>query len=116
MIAHVVLFRPRADLAPEARGELVAAFDTALQAIPSIRRARVGARVVHGRPYEMLMRADYPYAAILEFDNLEGLRAYLEHPAHERLASRFFQAFEDALMYDFDMQDGAAGLAAMTSR
>jgi hypothetical protein len=116
MIAHVVLFRPRADLQPAAREELVAAFETALQAIPSIRRAKVGARIVHGRPYEMLMRADYPYAAILEFENLDGLQAYLEHPAHERLALSFFAAFEEALMYDFDMQDGVAGLAAVASR
>ena len=67
---------------------------------------------MHGRPYEALMRSHYPYAAVLEFDDLAGLKAYLEHPAHERLGSLFFEAFEDALMYDFDMQEGAAGLAA----
>jgi hypothetical protein len=48
---------------------------------------------------------------VLEFDDLAGLKAYLEHPAHERLAQRFFEAFEDALMYDFDLRDGATGLA-----
>ena len=66
---------------------------------------------MHGRPYEALMRSHYPYAAVLEFDDLAGLKAYLEHPAHERLGSRFFEVFEDALMYDFDMQEGASGLA-----
>jgi hypothetical protein len=110
MIAHVVLFRPRADLEPAARDALASAFETALKEIPSIRRARVGSRVVHGRPYEMLMRADYPYAAVLEFDDLAGLKAYLEHPSHGHLASHFYEAFEEALMYDFDLQDGAAGL------
>ncbi len=112
MIVHVVLFRPRADLEASARGELASAFEASLQAIPSIRRARVGMRVVHGRPYETLMRADYPYAAMLEFDDLAGLTAYLEHPAHEGLSSRFYETFEEALMYDFDLEDGAAGLAA----
>ena len=58
------------------------------------------------------MSSHYPYAAVLEFDDLAGLKAYLEHPAHERLGSTFFEAFEEALMYDFDMQEGAAGLAA----
>jgi hypothetical protein len=110
MIAHVVLFRPRADLSPASRQELVSAFEGAIQAIPSIRRAHIGTRVMHGRPYENLMRSDYPYAAVLEFDDLAGLKAYLEHPAHERLGTCFFKAFEDALMYDFDMHEGAAGL------
>ncbi|MBI4888107.1 MAG: Dabb family protein [Acidobacteria bacterium] len=94
MIAHIVLFRPRADLAAEGR------------------RARVGRRVRVGRPYEALMRTDYPYAAVLEFDDRAGLMAYLDHPVHERLASEFFSAFEDALLYDFELQDGTAGLTA----
>jgi hypothetical protein len=111
VIVHIVLFRPRSELAESARIELAAAFEAALQTIPSIRRARVGSRVVHGRSYETLMHANYSYAAVLEFDDLAGLKAYLEHPAHERLAQRFFEAFEDALMYDFDLRDGATGLA-----
>jgi hypothetical protein len=112
MIAHIVLFRPRADLSDNGRAELAAAFESAIEAIPSIRGARIGTRVLHGRPYEALMSAHYPYAAILEFDDLAGLKAYLEHPSHEHLGSCFFAAFEEALMYDFDMQEGAAGLAA----
>ena len=116
MIAHIVLFRPRADLAPSARRELASAFEDAIQAIPSIRRARIGTRVMHGRPYEALMHSNYPYVAVLEFDDLAGLKAYLEHPAHERLSSRFYEAFEDALMYDFELQEGGAGLeTALTS-
>jgi hypothetical protein len=113
MIAHVVLFRLRSNLSESARTALAAAFETALEEIPTIRRARVGTRVVHGRPYEQLMSADYPYAAILEFDDVTGLKAYLEHQAHALLASRFFDTFEGALMYDFDLQDGAAGLTSL---
>lgn len=112
MMAHVVLFRPRADLSTDARAELAAAFEAALNTIPSIRRARVGRRVVLGRPYDALMHRDYPYAAILEFDDRAGLVAYLDHPAHAQLATRFYTTFEEALMYDFDLHEGTAGLAA----
>ncbi len=115
MIAHVVLFRPRDDLSPAARTALVGAFEAALREIPSIRRAHVGRRLLHGRAYETLMQVDYQYAAVLEFDDAAGLRAYLEHPAHQELASQFFEAFEQALMYDFDFQEGEAGLAALLS-
>jgi hypothetical protein len=110
VIAHLVLFRPRAGLPQPDQRALVAAFDIALREIPSIRRARVGPRVLHGRGYETLMRTDFPYAAVLEFDDLKGLKDYLEHPAHERLATRFFESFEEALMYDFDLQDGTTAL------
>lgn len=113
MIAHVVLFRPRGDLSSAGRHALAEAFETALREIPSIRRARVGRRVLHGRAYEALMHVDYQYAAVLEFDDAAGLRAYLEHPAHQQLASQFFDAFEHALMYDFDLKEGTAGLAGL---
>jgi hypothetical protein len=110
MIAHVVIFRPRPGLSdPERRG-LADAFRDALRDIPSIRRARFGHRTTHGREYESLMRVDYQYAAILEFDDLAGLKAYLQHPVHEALGSRFFATFEEALMYDFELKDGLAGV------
>jgi hypothetical protein len=109
MTAHVVLFRPRPDLTDEARQALVAAFDAALREIPAIRRARVGRRLMLGRPYESLMTGDYPYIAILEFADRAALAAYLEHPAHTQLASRFFAAFEEALIYDFELSEAVGG-------
>jgi antibiotic biosynthesis monooxygenase (ABM) superfamily enzyme len=113
MIVHVVLFSPRPDLAAEARQDLAAAFEVALRDIPSIRRAHVGKRMTHGRPYEQLMGVNYEYAAILEFDSLDALKAYLNHPAHEQLATRFFAAFKEALMYDFEMVADASGLRGL---
>jgi stress responsive alpha/beta barrel protein len=113
VIVHLVLFRPRADLPASSRDTLVAALSATLQQIGSIRRARFGWRVTHGRPYEALMRTDYSHAAILEFDDAAGLQAYLEHPAHQQLASRFFEAFEEALMYDFELREGEEGIAAL---
>jgi hypothetical protein len=115
MIGHVLLFRPRSDLAPEARQGLIAALEAALRTIPSIRAWRAGPRVVFGHSYEARMRTDYPYIAILEFDDAAALAAYLEHPAHEQLATRFFDAVEEVLVYDFELTDSAAGLAALTS-
>jgi hypothetical protein len=110
MMLHVVLFRPRPGLATDARRELAQAFADAIDRIGSIKRARIGRRRTHGRAYEQLMRENYTHAAVLEFDDLEGLKAYLEHPAHTELGSRFFECFEQALMYDFDVHDGHEGL------
>ena len=111
MIAHVVLFRPRPALSPTERLALVDAFVRAVRDIPSIRRSRVGKRITHGRGYEQLMRENYEYCAVLEFDDVTGLQAYLQHPAHEALAERFLAAFEIALMYDYELKEGENALA-----
>ena len=110
MITHVVLLRPRADLSADERAGLADALRAAIETIPSIRRARVGRRVTFGRGYEQSMRTDYEFVALLDFDDLAGLTAYLDHPAHEALAARFFQVLDEALMYDFEVEDGVTGL------
>jgi len=110
VLVHLVLFRPRPDLAPADRQQLADALTAAINQIPTVRRAQVGRRVTHGRPYEQLMRANYTHIAMLEFDDVAGLKAYLEHPVHEELATRFFAAFEEALMYDYEVAEGDAGV------
>ncbi len=114
MLVHIVLFRPRRELDRDARQRLADALSTAIHQIPSVRRARVGQRITHGRPYEQLMRTDYSHVALLEFDDLAGLKRYLEHPAHDQLATRFFESFEEGLMYDYEVEDGDAGIRAVT--
>lgn len=113
MITHLVLFRPRAGLSEEERARLAETFRVALETIPSIRRVRVGRRVIHGRPYEQHMRIDYQYVAVLDFDDVDGLKAYLDHPAHAKLATRFFEVLDESLVYDFEFEDGD-GLATLT--
>src|SRR4051812_35819929 len=110
VIAHVVLFRLRPDVALPDRQALIDAWAVALRDITAIRRARIGRRLRVGRAYEAITRTDLPYAAILEFDDLEALRAYLDHPAHHVISTRFFAAVAETLIYDFDMETSAEGL------
>jgi hypothetical protein len=107
MMMHVVLFAPRPDLGREEQEALVSAFETAAREIPSVRRAKLARRVVHGEGYEARMPAAFRFAAILEFDDLEGLRAYLAHPAHERLGACFNDSLESALVYDYEAGDAS---------
>jgi hypothetical protein len=104
VLAHVLLFRVRDDVPSAERTALIDAWAKALRDIPSIARAHVGTRVRIGREYEQMMRTDYPYAAIIEFKDQAGLRAYLDHPAHADMANRFFAVLTDVLIYDFEMQ------------
>jgi hypothetical protein len=110
MVAHVVLFRPKPQLPDDARQRLVDGFTRAIREIPQIRRARIGRRVTHGRPYEQLMRSDYTFAAVLEFDDLEALKGYLEHGAHDALGAAFFECFDEALVYDYELGDATERL------
>ena len=113
MIVHLVLFRPRADLPAETRRDLAGAFLAAATEIPSIRRARVGRRVTLGRAYEGRASVDYQFVALIEFDDVAGVEAYLDHPAHAGLVERFFPNVDTAVMYDFDAAEGEAGLDAL---
>ena len=116
MIIHVVLFRLRPDLADDARDALAAALTRATREIPSIRHARVGSRVTLGRAYEQLMTTDYSFAAILEFEDRNGLQTYLDHPAHEQLAQRFYASVGAALTYDFEMWESDEGIERIRGR
>jgi hypothetical protein len=112
MIAHVVLFQPRADLDTVERQAFAAAFEHALTSIPQVRRARVGARRIMGRHYDKQNRAEFSFVAIIEFDSEGDLRRYLDHPAHDELGRHFYQTAESALAYDFELTEGA-GVSGM---
>lgn len=108
MIAHIVLFTPRPDLSQDARRDLLASVTAAAGSIPAVRRFRVGRRVQHGLPgYEQAMRDDYEYAAIIEFDDLDALKAYLAHPAHAAVGLHFATSSSRALAYDYQMTDSS---------
>jgi Stress responsive A/B Barrel Domain. len=104
MIVHVVLFSPKPDLSPSDRTAVLDALQSAAKNIPSIKRLRVGQRVKHSLPgYEQMMRDDYEYAVIIEFDDVEGLRAYLQHPAHAAAGHHFTASASKALAYDYEV-------------
>lgn len=108
MIAHIVLFTPRPELTAAERRELIEALTAASAEIPSIRAFRVGRRVRHGLPgYEQMMRDDYEFAAIIEFDDLPGLTAYLAHPSHDAIGRHFMASACRSLAYDYTLMDAA---------
>lgn len=103
MVTHVVLFTPKDTLRPDERAQFVAALEHALTSIPLIRRAQVGRRVRMDRPYDRQNAVDFPFAAILEFDSADDLRAYLDHEAHHALGQQFYLTAAQALAFDFEI-------------
>jgi Stress responsive A/B Barrel Domain len=106
MIVHVVLFSPRPDLSAADRAAVLDALAAASREIPSIKRLRVGRRVKHALPgYEQMMRDDYEFAVMIEFEDLAGLKAYLQHPAHAAAGHHFTQSASKALAYDYEVSE-----------
>jgi hypothetical protein len=106
MIVHVVLFSPKPDLSAADRAKVLQALASASKEIPSIKRLRIGRRVKHSLPgYEQAMRDDYEFAVMIEFDDLAGLTAYLQHPAHAAAGHHFTASASKALAYDYDVSE-----------
>ena len=104
MIVHIVLLEPRADLTEADRQQVLDDLRVAARSIPTLRRCRIGRRIHHHLPgYEQAMAVDYQYTAIMEFDDREGLEAYLQHPAHAAAGRHFTQASARALAYDYEI-------------
>ena len=47
------------------------------------------------------MRDDYEFAAIVEFDDMEGLKSYLAHPSHAAIGRHFMASAARSLAYDY---------------
>jgi Stress responsive A/B Barrel Domain len=109
VVSHVVLMKPRSDLSSADRDAFVAAFERAVREIPSIRGVRIGRRVTHGAGYEASAPDTADYLAVIDFDDVTSLQAYLRHPAHEALGALFGQVLSSGIAYDFE----AGGIEAL---
>ena len=102
MIMHLVLLKPGAGLTEADRRDFVAAFERAVREIPTVRGVRIGLRVTHGAGYEAVAPDAADVVAVIDFDDLAGLHAYLRHPAHEDVGVHFGRSLRSAMVYDFD--------------
>jgi hypothetical protein len=109
MVSHLVLLKLQPDLPDAGRERLVSVFERAVRDIPAVRGVRVGRRVILGAGYEAGMPDTADYLVLIEFDDVDGLRAYLQHPAHAELGARFSDSLASALVFDFE----AVGLESL---
>ena len=106
MIAHIVLLQPKPDLSEQQRTEAIDTIRRSAANLPDVRRFRLGRRVKHGLPgYEQLMPQDFEFALIVEVDDIDRLKRYLQAPAHAALGHLFYTATTAALAYDYQFED-----------
>ena len=110
MILHLVLYQPRATATPEERAQLVAALEAACHEIPVIQQVRVGKAINLGMGYENRSSGQQlDYAAVFEFRDEIGLRSYLVHDHHRRLAEMFWKVCERTTIMDVAAVDPRGG-------
>lgn len=103
MIAHVVLFEPKATTTEADRESFLNAMKVAFSEIPTVVRSLVAKSQLIGAGYESeLGYKTYSYVSVIEFDDVAGLRGYLEHPLHQRLGQLFWQNCDRTLIIDAD--------------
>src|SRR3954453_6732919 len=105
VIAHIVLLQPKPDLSDAQREDAVATLRRSAAGLPDIRSFRLGRRVKHGLPgYEQLMPQDFEFALMIEVDDVDALKRYLQAPAHVALGQLFYTATSAALAYDYELE------------
>lgn len=101
MITHVVLFEPKATITEADRDTFLDAMKVAFKEIPTVSRSLVARRQLIGAGYEAKMGDQtYSYLSVVEFEELEGLKSYLNHPLHGRLGQLFWQYCERTMIID----------------
>ena len=97
MITHVVLLKPKSEVADD---EITAALDHvhALQnAIPGIVSVQVGKNLSSSHQ-------GYTHGFVMQFAHAEDLKAYTPHPVHQRV-SKELQGISQSII-DFDLEQG----------
>ena len=115
MTAHIVLFQPKASASDADRTAFSRQFERACREIPSVRRAIVGRAASIDAGYTRSFGdGQYEFAAVLEFDDRNGLIEYLQHPLHKELGKLFWLVCERTAIVEVDLWDAkSADLAGV---
>lgn len=106
MIQHIVLFTPKAALSKDERLAFAKSTLATLRGSDTIRRFTVGRRIEIDAGYDR-SRGDgtYEYAAVLEFNDRDGLIQYLNSPDHAELGRLFWLTCESTVVLETEVVD-----------
>ena len=106
MIAHIVLFTPKADVPANVVRSFAQSVLDVCGSVPSIQRAMIGKAVTADPGYSRsLGLTTYKYAAVLEFADQEALLDYLKDPKHGTLGRLFWEVCESTAVVEVDGRD-----------
>jgi hypothetical protein len=106
MISHIVLFEPKPDLATDKILSFAQQLARVIASVPTIRRVTVGRSLaVDSGVARNFGGKTYSFAAVIEFDDKEGLISYLNHPSHQVLGRLFWENCEATVVAEMESID-----------
>ncbi|GCE19522.1 Dabb family protein [Dictyobacter kobayashii] len=93
MITHVVLVQPKPEATPEQIQTVLEQVRALKQLIPGIQDVQVGKNL--GQHTQ-----GYSYGMIMQFEDMEHLKAYLPHPAHQTVVKEIMQLCANLIEFD----------------
>lgn len=109
MVLHLVLYETKPGVTEPEITAFRSVLSDACTTIPSIRQVRTGRTVDLGIGYEHRSAGqNFGYVAVFEFDSVDGLKAYMAHPAHTALAEQFWKHCERTMILDVEAEDPRA--------
>ncbi|HET9371703.1 MAG TPA: Dabb family protein [Vicinamibacterales bacterium] len=106
MIAHIVLFRPKAGLSQDQLRSFARSIKATIEGSEGLRRGTVGRAVAINAGYARhLDNSTYPFAAVLEFESADALVKYLVKPAHQTLGRLFWEYCDGTVVTEFESEE-----------
>ena len=96
MIRHVVMFKLRPGVSEAQRDEWLEMSRRAHQRIDLVRAYSIGADLLH-------LPRSYDVAVVADFDSLEDVRAYADHPLHLSAVELSRELSEHIVSVDFEV-------------
>jgi hypothetical protein len=110
------LIPDRADINESTRQAMFDALRVASMGIKSVKRFHIGRQVTHGGASEKLMVEDYPYAAVIEFEDLDGLQGVSQPPKTRKAGEPFYALSEAGLVHDYELTSPATSILSRSWR
>jgi hypothetical protein len=109
VIAHIVLFTPKATLSDSSKRLFAQSVVKTLSAIEHVTAAKVGRRVDVDPGYgRHLGDSTYEFAAIIEFESRSALVDYLVDPRHQELGRLFWESCDRTVVSEVEYVDLAS--------
>jgi len=94
---HTVILKLKKDAPPNTAAAILADIPI-IGKLPSVQGFWYGVRAPEGSP-EFAVK-DFEISLVLLFENVDGLKRYLDHPGHKRFVDKHLKFIETPLVYD----------------
>ena len=106
MIAHIVLFNPKPTATRDVLLLSAQLLERLAREVPGVIRASAGRSIALDAGYPRSFgEKTYQNVCVVEFENQEGLLAYLNHPLHRDLGRLFWEMCDAAVVTESEMVD-----------